>query len=119
VEKHPQLTIEELGPHHVEKWAGRPHLAQTSRRNLMRAVKRALKWAVAQGYLESSPIEHMEVPGGQAREVYVRPEEFNQLLDYVVDPGFADLLAVTYECGCRPQESLRVEARHVDLAKRW
>lgn len=66
VEKHPQLTIEELRPHHVEKWAGLPHLAQTSRRNLMRAVKRSLKWAVAQGYLDSSPIEHMEVPGGQS-----------------------------------------------------
>jgi integrase len=120
VEKHPQLTIEDLRPHHVEKWAGLPHLAQTSRRNLMRAVKRSLKWAVAQGYLESSPLEHMEVPGSQAREVYVQPEEFNQFLDYVVDPSFADLLTVTYECGCRPQESLRVEARHVDLAKsRW
>ena len=79
--KHPQLPIEELRPHHVEKWAGLPHLARTSRRNLMRAVKRALKWAVIQGYLESSPIAHMEVPGGEAREVYVPPEEFTKLLD--------------------------------------
>ncbi len=120
VERYPDLTVDQLRPHHVEQWAGLPHLAQTSRRNLMRAVKRALKWAVAQGYLESSPIAHMEVPGGQAREVYVAPDEFNKLLDYVVDSGFADLLAVTYEIGCRPQESLRVEARHVDLQhKRW
>jgi len=30
------------------------------------------------------------------------------------------LLTVTWETGCRPQESLRVEARHVDLAgERW
>jgi integrase len=118
VEKHQQLTIEELRPHHVEKWAGLPHLAKTSRRNLMRAVKRSLTWAVAQGYIETSPIAHMEVPGGEAREVYLSPGEFMKILDYVVDPGFADLLTVTYECGCRPQESLRVEARHVDLAKR-
>jgi integrase len=120
VEHYPQLTIEELRPYHVEKWAGLPHLAQTSRRNLMRSVKRALTWSVAQGYLETSPIAHMEVPGGESREVYIAPEEFNRLLDYVVDPGFADLLTVTYETGCRPQESLRVEARHADLAKsRW
>jgi integrase len=120
VEQHPQLTIDELRPHQVEKWAGLPHLAQTSRRNLIRSVKRALKWAVAQGYIETNPIAHMEVPGGQAREVYITPEEFNKLLDYVVDPAFADLLTVTYETGCRPQESLRVEARHVDIAKcRW
>jgi integrase len=120
IERYPDLTVDQLRPHHVEQWAGLPHLAQTSHRNLMRAVKRALKWAVAQGYLESSPIAYMEVPGGQAREVYVTPEEFNKLLDYVVDPGFADLLTITYEIGCRPQESLRVEARHVDLQhKRW
>ena len=33
---------------------------------------------------------------------------------------FADLVNVTWETGCRPQESLRVEARHVDLQnQRW
>jgi integrase len=120
VERYPELTIDQLRPYHVEQWAGAPHLAVTSRRNLMRSVKRAMKWAVSQGYLEKSPIEHMEVPGGQAREVYIPPDEFSTLLDYVIDPNFADLLVVTYECGCRPQESLRVEARHVDLARyRW
>jgi integrase len=120
IEHYPDLAVDELRPYHVEQWAGSPHLAVTSRRNLMRAVKRALKWAVTQGYLENSPIAHMEVPGGQAREVYVPPEEFLQALDFVVDSGFADLLTVTYETGCRPQESLRVEARHVEIAKcRW
>jgi integrase len=59
----------------------------------------------------------MEVPGGEARDVYVAPEELDKLLDYVVDPAFADLLIVIYECGFRPQEILRLEARHVDLAK--
>jgi integrase len=117
VDKHPQLTIEELRPHHVEKWAGLPHLAKTSQRNLMRSVKRALKWAVTQGYIESSPIAHMEVPGGEARDVYVAPEELDKMLDYVVDPAIANLLIVLYECGFRPQEILRLEARHVDLAK--
>ena len=42
------------------------------------------------------------------------------LLDRTADDEFKDLLAVTWETGCRPQESLRVEARHVDLAgERW
>jgi hypothetical protein len=89
VERYPDLTVEQLRPYHVEQWAGAPHLAVTSRRNLMRSVKRAMKWAVSQGYLEKSPIEHMEVPGGQAREVYIPPDEFSTLLDYVIDPNFA------------------------------
>src|SRR5690242_6638915 len=29
VEKYPQLSVDELRPHHVEEWAGSPHLAQT------------------------------------------------------------------------------------------
>jgi integrase len=38
----------------------------------------------------------------------------------VPDRAFRDLLITTWETGCRPQESLRVEARHVDLANsRW
>ena len=34
--------------------------------------------------------------------------------------AFTDLLRVNYETGCRPQESLPVEARHLDLEnQRW
>jgi integrase len=42
------------------------------------------------------------------------------LLDRSADQQFKDLLTVTWETGCRPQESLRIEARHVDLTgNRW
>ena len=35
-------------------------------------------------------------------------------------PTFYDLIVTTWETGCRPQESLRLEARHVDLKnQRW
>ena len=120
VDFYPDLSATELKPHHVEKWASNPAHSATTRRNQMRAVKRCLKWAVAQGYLESNPLEHMEVPAAESRDQYVSPSEFEKLLNYVVDQDFADLLIVTYECGCRPQESLRVEARHVDLDRsRW
>lgn len=117
---HADLSAEELRPYHVEKWANQPGHSKTTRRNSMRAVKRCLKWAVAQGHLDHNPIEHLEVPSGESRDLYFSPEEFEQLLAAVPDPGFAELLRVTYETGCRPQESLRVEARHVDpVHPRW
>lgn len=120
IEIHPQLAVEMLRPYHVEKWAATAGPSPTSRRNHVRSVKRCLKWAVSQGYLTASPIADMEVPASRARDAYLPPDEFQALLPYVRDPNFLDLLVVTYETGCRPQESLRVEARHADLKnQRW
>lgn len=117
---YPGLYVEELKPHHVEKWAGIPSHSVTTRRNQMRSVKRCLKWAVAQGHLGDNPLSHLEVPSAQSRNQYVSPDEFHSLLEYVTDENFANLLVSTYETGCRPQESLRVEAKHVDLEHaRW
>ena len=120
VDTYPDMHVEQLKPHHVEKWASGSERSVTTRRNQMRSVKRCLKWAVLQGHLKENPIAHLEVPSAKSREQYVPPEEFHSLLDFVTDKNFADLLSVTYETGCRPQESLRVEARHVDLEHaRW
>lgn len=117
---YPDLRIDELKPHHVEKWASNPAHADTTRRNQMRAVKRCLKWALAQGYVDANPIAHLEVPAGGSRDLYVSPDELQLFLGFVSNQDFADLVTVTYETGCRPQESLRVEARHVDLPNaRW
>jgi hypothetical protein len=45
-----ELSIDQLKPHHVQKWVdGREHLASGSRRNLIAAVKRSMKWAEEQG----------------------------------------------------------------------
>jgi integrase len=50
----------------------------------------------------------------------VSQAEFQAILDHTKDRQFRDLLTVTWETGCRPQESLRVEARHLDPAgERW
>lgn len=117
---HETLSVAALRPHHVEDWAGQGSRAVTTRRNLMRSVMRCLRWSVAHGYIDKNPIAGLEIPAGESRDVYVSPAKFSQLLTYVADANFADLLNVTYECGCRPQELLRVEARHVDLKRnRW
>jgi integrase len=62
----------------------------------------------------------MEKPAGGKREVVVTQAEFDALLGATRMREFRDLLIVSWETGCRPQESLRVEARHVDLQHaRW
>ena len=79
-----------------------------------------MKWGEEQGYVDRSPLTHFRKPGAGKREQVVSLAEFQSLLDNTADAAFRDLLSVTWETGCRPQESLRVEAGHVDLAAaRW
>jgi integrase len=118
----PALTADDLRPHHVQKWVDNyaVPLKSGSRRNLIASVKRAMKWSEEQGYIEHSRIAHMKKPGCGRKEQVVTPEQFKALIDRYDDQQFLDLLTVTWETGCRPQESLRVEARHVDVAgSRW
>lgn len=118
--RYPDLRTSDLRPFHVENWVDEYQFSVTSRRNYLRSVKRCLKWAVKQGYLDSSPVAHMEVPAAQRREVVVTQVDFDRMMNYVRNDALSDLIIVTWETGCRPQESLRVEARHVDLANhRW
>ena len=119
--KFPDLQSGELKPLHVQEWLNEyPDLSRTSRRNYVRSVKTCLNWAVQQGYIERNLIDKMPVPNAEHREITILADEFERMLAAIPDLAFRDLVTVTWETGCRPQESLRVEARHVDLKrKRW
>jgi len=120
VDKYPDMRALDLRPFHVETWADDYPISITTRRNYLRSVKRCMKWAKRQGYVDRNPIEDMEVPSAEHREVAISQAEFDRLMSYVHNEALADLMNVTWETGCRPQESLRVEARHVDLVnQRW
>lgn len=111
----------ELRPFHVEEWVGDyAGLSKTSRRNYIRSIKRCLRWSKQQGYIDHNPIADLEAPTAERREVFVPDDDYSQLLDVIPDDNFRDLVVITWETGCRPQESLRVEARHVELdGKCW
>jgi len=120
LDRYPDIRIEDLRPYHVETWADAYNFSVTSKRNYLRSVKRCMKWAKKQGYIDRNPIEDLEVPVAEHREVAVTQEEFERFLGFVPNDAFRDLVIVTWETGCRPQESLRVEARHVDVERqRW
>ncbi len=120
IDLYPEMTSDQIRPYHVERWVDSYDLSITSRRNYFRSIKRCLKWATRQGYIDENPIEFLEVPSGERRDEYVPPSEFQTLLEYVDDSNLRDLLVTTYYTGCRPQESLRVQTRHVELERnRW
>lgn len=115
------LAVDQFKPFHVQKWIdAHPELSSGSKRNYCRSIMRAMTWAEEQGYVARSPLAHFRKPGGGRKEQVVTPQQFRALLDRYDDQEFLDLLTVTWETGCRPQESLRVEARHVDVpGSRW
>jgi integrase len=117
----PGMTVADLKPFHVQTWVdSQKALAPGSRRNLITAVKRSMKWAEELGYIDRSPLRYMKKPAGGRKEQVVTPDQYQALLARTADQEFKDLLTVSWEVGARPQESLRVERRHVDLAgNRW
>jgi integrase/recombinase XerD len=62
VRRYPDLRTDQLRPYHVETWVDAYDLSITSRRNYFRSVKRCLKWARMQGYVDRNPIVDLEVP---------------------------------------------------------
>ncbi len=117
---HRGLEIGILRPHHIEEWSASPNRTANSRRNMMRAVTRCFAWAMQQGFISTNPIAQLKIPNATARDFHIPSDEFEQLLKLVSDQEIAVLFRVTYETGCRPHESLLLEARHLDLEnRRW
>ncbi len=120
-ERYPTLKSSDLRPFHVQRWVDSyDNLSRTSKRNYIRSVKRCLRWAVQQGLLATNPIEHLEAPGADRKETTVSLSEYETLISSIHDDALRELVITTWQTGCRPQESLRVEARHVEESRqRW
>ncbi|MDB5305532.1 MAG: hypothetical protein JWM97_3081 [Phycisphaerales bacterium] len=115
------LTAGQLKPHHVQTWVdAHKTLSTGSKRNLCRAVVRSMHWAEEQGYIARTPLAHFKKPAAGKKKPGITEAEYAALLGCFKDQDFKDLLTVSWDTGCRPQESLRVEARHVDVPNaRW
>ena len=105
----------ELRPFHLQKWLdSHPDWSRhtTAAPRTLFSVRFNRPW---DGYIAASPVAYLEKPRAGKREFVITAELYRTLVKAVSDEAFRDLLEVSWEAGCRPQESLRVEARHVDL----
>lgn len=121
VQRYPGLECNQLKPFHVQQWVDSyEELSKTSKRNYIRSVKRCVKWAKLQGYIQHNSIEGLEVPGAESRDLIITPDDFKTLLTKIPDEYMRQLCIVAFETGCRPQEILQVEARHLEPDReRW
>lgn len=116
VTRYPALDVAQLRVYHVQDWIDSyDHLASGSKRNMVRALQRALHWCEEQGRIDRSPIAHMKKPRAGRRTTVVSPEEFERLLAYVSSLQFCDLITFAWHTGARAAECIAVERRHVDL----
>jgi integrase len=119
VNEYGRMGILSINASHVTAWLNnQPQWNSTTKRNAITALQRGFNWAVKNRGLEKNPIRGMEKPKAKRRTAQVTAEEFEELLQYVDDGPFRDLLIVSYDCGTRPQETKQLEARHLQIDKR-
>jgi len=90
VQRYPSLRTHELRPFHVQQWLdSMPELASGSHRNYCRSIKRAMRWAKRQGYVDRNPIADLEEPRCGKRETVISQAEYERILSLVPCPeGF-------------------------------
>lgn len=113
------LPVAELRPIHVERWVdAHPNWSPSHQRGCKIAVQRAFHWAEKMGIIDRNPIRFLEKPQAGKREQVISPEQYEELLGHFSDEEFSDLLAMAWHTGARPQETIRIEARHFDQPNR-
>jgi integrase len=110
------LRVGHLKPYHVQRFVDGLAVSSGTRRNYVRAVKRAMHWAEEQGYVARSPVAQLKKPRQGKRENVISEAEFEAIVRYTRDAEFRDLCGFAWHTGARAAECFAVEARHVDLA---
>ncbi|MEZ5942470.1 MAG: tyrosine-type recombinase/integrase [Planctomycetaceae bacterium] len=115
------MAVDEFRPYHVQQWIdAHPHWSNGHRRGCITAIQRPFRWAEKMGLIDRNPIAHIEKPQQGRRDQIITPKEYKAILKLVQDVPFRDLLTLAWETGARPQELIRVEARHFDPKhSRW
>jgi integrase len=116
-----KMLVANVKPFHVERWLDRDYAGTSDsyRNGACRAVSRAFNWARKQGLIPANPVEGMERPSAEPREVYITPDDWAKLIGKIgIDDPFADLLWFLRETGCRPFEVRMVQAKHWDRDNR-
>lgn len=109
----PDFSCDTLRTIHVQTWLDGKKWSAGHKRGCITAMKRAFNWAVKMDLLTKSPIRGLEKPDAGRREEFLTKAEFESVLAYFKDQEFRDVLIFMWFTGARPQELVKIEARHV------
>ena len=113
--EYPDLEVDKIKVHHVEEWSSKGK----GKRGKITAIKRALNWAVEMEHIDVNPVARMKRPEVGHRDEFIEHGDFKILLDSVKDECFKDLLAFSWETGCRPQEATGLRDDQVDFGNQY
>ena len=117
--EHRDMLVSELSPRHVSQWLStKPQWNNTTKHNAIGALIRAFNWGIRNHGIKRNPLQGMEKPKPNRRTDILAPGEFESIIGhYEEGDPFRDLVTVSYDTGCRPQEIKLLEARHVEVKK--
>ena len=115
-----KLKLLDLRERHVTAWIDQEYkgLAPDTIYGAIRAVQRAMNWAVKRGFIPKSPVKDVEKPQQRPRESVITPQQFQQIIERCSDDHARDLFTTLWETGCRVQEIRRVQAENFNEAER-
>ena len=112
----PDLLVHELKPRQVTAWLDAAKWSDSTKAGAVQTVRTAFRWLLREGYIPTNPVAAAKGPAKRGREVILTPAQYQAVLDNS-RPDFRLLVTFLRRTGSRPQEAVKVEARHVDLSQ--
>lgn len=109
--------VQSIRKRHVEGWlAKHPGWSQSTQRQAITCVKRAIHWGYEEGLIAAIPvaIRGLKRPPMARRETIVDAVNHQRIVD-ATDEAFGRFVTALRETGARPDELRRVTAADVDL----
>lgn len=118
----PKLKASSLRAFHVQDWIDGENKKQAKGKSLspttvgdyITRIKAAYNWALGMGYIETNPIAAMPKPSARIRQDFLPADTWPKVLQLATDKSFRDYLTVMLSSGCRAQEMVKFEAKHID-----
>ena len=105
-----KVRVRDLKPYHVTRWIAKSGWGQSTQYSAISSVKRAISWAVGEGYIETDPLKSVKKPACKRREVLLSPEDRARIVAGVKDRSFQRYLFALGQTGMRPGEIRAVTA---------
>lgn len=111
-----EIPANALKPYNLTEWVdSKEGWGDNYKRGAIIAIQRVYNWSVEMGYLENSPIRKVPKPMAKRREIYMRPEDFQQIISLIPESdSFHEFFTFCWLSGCRPQEGRHIEKRHFE-----
>lgn len=114
------ILVPDFRPHHLTAWLdGQTRWGATARHDAVGTVKACFRWALAEGLIDRDPLASIKRPPRPKRREHVMdPALWPTVRAAILSEPFRQLADFVWLTGCRPGEARRLEAHHVDLARK-